>query len=287
MLRFFRSNSSIVIVTTLLIGVVTWLHVLGESEISLSAKYGTFMFRALSGWFVDAQKWFGLILFLLTAILMIFVNARLHLIEKSSCLPALCYVLLIGGVGETHLFNPALIATIFLGLAFIHLAEAFESERLSYNFFMVSVFISFAAFFYQYMYVYLLVVWLVIVLLRPGYWREWVFSVLGFALPLFFAFSWFFLIDDDYTRMGVFFEERWTPLPVLVGSYLLFLIMLSLSPLLGNPLFEGIAVLIYFVIAFNYDSSIIKRLVAAVCAYLCIQILQAIFLAVVAFCRAA
>ena len=202
-----------VIVTILLVGLLSWLHVLGKSEISLSGKYGTFMFRALSGWFADTQNLFavfGLILFLLTAMMMIFVNTRLQLIDKISYLPALCYVLLISGVVEIHLFNPAIIATLLLITGFIFLARSFESERLSYSFFTVSALISFATFFYQYMYVYMLVVWLVIALLRPGYWREWVFSIFGFALPLFFAFSWFFLLNDDYTRMGVFFDEIFT-----------------------------------------------------------------------------
>ena len=210
MLRFFRSYNSMVIIVILLIGVASWLHVLGKSEISYSDAYGTFMFRALSGWFVDTQElyvWFGLIFFLLTTTLMILVNARLRLIDKSTYLPALCYVLLTGGAGEIHLYHPAIIATILLVTGFILLAGAFESERLSYRFFTVPVIISIATFFYQYMYVYMLVVWLVIAVLRPGYWREWVFSILGFALPIFFAFSWFFLVDDDYTAISTFFDE--------------------------------------------------------------------------------
>jgi hypothetical protein len=60
------------------------------------------------------------------------------------------------------------------------------------------------------MYVYMLVVWFAIALWRPGYWREWVFSVLGFALPMFFAFSWFFLVEDDVSLMGNFFNEMFT-----------------------------------------------------------------------------
>ena len=210
MLRFFRSYNSLALFTILLVGVASWLHVLCKSEISLSEKHGAFLFRALSGWFVDKQEpylWFGLILFLFTALLIVFVNARLHLIDKISYLPALCYILFTGGVGEIHQFNPAVIATVLLVTAFILLSKSFESERLSYHFFTVSALISFAAFFYQYMYAYMLVVWLVIALFRPGYWREWVFSVLGFLLPVFFAFSWFFLVNDDYTRMGAFFDE--------------------------------------------------------------------------------
>ncbi len=210
MLRFFRSSNSIVIVTILLIGIATWAHVLGDAAVTLPAEHGTFMYHVLGEWLANipgVQMWLGLILFLLAAILLILVNNRLHLIDKISYLPALSYVLLIGGVPEIHLLNPAVIATILLIAGFIILVRSFESERLSYSYFTAPVFISVATFFYQYMYVYMLAVWIALALWRPGYWREWVFSILGFALPLFFAFSWFFLVDDDYTRMGTFFKE--------------------------------------------------------------------------------
>ena len=210
MLRFFRSSGRMVISIILLTGILTWLHVLIEPAIVLSGKYGTFMYRALNGWMVDMPAWYawcGMILFLLTAVLLVSVNNRFHLIEKSPYLPALCYVLLIGGIPEIHLLNPAIIAAILLMIGFVFLAKSFESERLSYGYFVAPVFISTAAFFYQYMYAYMLIVWVAIVLYRPGYWREWVFSIFGFAVPLFLAFSWFFLVDDDYTRLGVFFEE--------------------------------------------------------------------------------
>lgn len=168
------------------------------------------MFRMLDGWLAgipELQMWSGLIFFLLAAFLLIFVNNRLHLIDKISYLPALSYVLLIGGVPEIHLLNPVVIATILLIASFIILSGSFESEQLSYSYFFVPVLISTAMFFCQYMYVYMLAVWITIVLWRPGYWREWIFSILGFSLPLFFAFSWFYLVDDDCTRIGDLFGE--------------------------------------------------------------------------------
>jgi len=189
------------------------MHVLSEPAVAPFSKYGTFMYRALNGWLVDSPgryAWCGMILFMLTAILLVSVNNRFHLIEKSQYLPALCYILLIGGIPEIHLFNPAIIAAILLVISFEVLAKSFESEQLSYSYFVAPVLIATATFFYQYMYVYMLVVWVAIALFRPGYWREWVFSILGFSFPLLLAFSWFFLVNDDYTWLGVFFSEIFT-----------------------------------------------------------------------------
>ena len=213
MLRFFRSHHSAVIVAILFIGILTWLNMLINPVIVPSERYETFMYQAFNGWLVklpEIRAWCGLMLFLLTAVLLVYVNTRFRLIDKISYLPALCYVLLIGGVTEIHLFNPAVFAAILLVTAFFFLAKSFESDRLSYSYFVAPIFISTATFFYPYMYAYMLAVWLAIAFYRPAYWREWVFSILGYAVPLFFAFSWFFLMDDDYTRMGVFFHEIFT-----------------------------------------------------------------------------
>ena len=213
MLRFFRSSGSVVIVAIVLIAVTVWFHALSESGNFFSEKYGTFIFHAFNGWLVhlpELYAWFGLILFLLIPVMIVYVNVRLHLIEKATYLPALVYVLLIGGIPAIHLFNPAMVAAIFLVAGFSFLFKSFESERLSYCFFTAPVFISVATFFYQYAYWYMLVVWIAIALLRPGYWREWVFSILGYAFPLFLVISWFFLVDDDVTRLGAFLNEIFT-----------------------------------------------------------------------------
>ena len=206
MLNFFRSYKNIVIVVIILTGIMTWAHVLGKSETADFGKYGTFLYELLAN-VSSFQVWLSFILFLVIAVMLVFFNTRMSLIGKITYLPALCYVLLIGGVPEVHLFNPAIIAAIFFIAGFILLAKSFESEQLSYSFFTVSAIISLSTFFYQYMYVYMLIVWLILAFWRPGYWREWIFSILGFAFPVFLAFSWFFLIEDDPARMGTFFQE--------------------------------------------------------------------------------
>ena len=241
MLRFFRSYKSVVIATILFIGVLTWLHVLGGAEATSSGKHGAFMFRALSGWLAHTpagvQLWFGLFLSLFIAILLVYTNNRLHLIEKISYLPALCYLLLIGGVPDIHLFNPVLFAVILLVAGFIILAEAFESERLSYNFFAASMLISFATFFCQYMYIYMLVIWIAIALWRPNYWREWVFSILGFIFPLFLVFTWFFIFDGDDTRISAFLNETFIIQRVMPSLSASAIIFIALSIVVGAVAF--------------------------------------------------
>lgn len=220
MLRFFRSSNTIVIVVILLLGGLTWLHALLRSGMQVESRYGAFLFDLLYSLLESIPRlfaWSGLIFTLSAAIVLISVNNKLHLIDKISYLPALCYVLLIGGVPVIHRFNPELLAVILLMLAFIQLIKSFASDRLSYAYFSAPVFIALSTFFYQHMYVYMLIVWFSILFLRPGYWREWVFSVLGFLLPYFFAFSWYFLVEDDSTRIFVFLQEVFSIQRVIPG----------------------------------------------------------------------
>ena len=239
-MSFFRSSNRIVIVVIILTGILTWLHVFVEAEASVSYRYGTFLFRTLGGWLANIPELFaftGLILFLSAAFMLIFVNIRLHLIDKVPYLPALCYILLIGGVPEIHFFNPAIIATILLIAGFVVLAGSFESEKVSYRYFTVPAIISLAAFFCQYMYVYMLVVWFVIAVWRPGYWREWVFSILGFATPLFFAFSWFFLVEDDLTVICDFFHGLFNVQRIIPSLSVSVIVFFALSSVLAAIIF--------------------------------------------------
>ena len=208
MLRFFRSSKTSVLAVVALLAGLTWFHALQYPEAQPSGRYGTMLFELSAGWLRNipsATVWVAFFLTLLVAVMLISVNKKLQLIDKISYLPGLCYILLIGGVPMIHRLNPAAPAAVFLVIAFLQLIESFDSDRLSYRYFTAPMFISLACFCYQYMYVYMAAVWLACLLFRPGYWREWVFSILGFALPVFFAFCWFFLVEDNPGAMIEFF----------------------------------------------------------------------------------
>jgi hypothetical protein len=153
--------------------------------------------------------WCGLLLTLAIAVLQIYVN-RLNQIDKVSYLPALCYVLFIGGVPAIHLFNPAIIAAILLIIAFTQLMVSFQREQLSYAYFTAPLCIALAVFFYQYAYIFMVVVWLCILFFRPVHWREWIFSLLGFIFPFVWWFSWLFLSDSDYTQVFAMFKDMFS-----------------------------------------------------------------------------
>ena len=85
--------------------------------------------------------------------------------------------------------------------------------------------------------------------------------------------------------MGVFFEKRRTSLKIMIGSYLLLFFFFALEAFsasisfhLGAGIFVIVAALAHLVIPLNYESSMLKRIVAAVWSYLFIQVAQGAFL---------
>ena len=248
MLVFFRSSNTLVVVVILLAGVLTWLNVLNGTEAPLNDRYGAFLFQVFTRWLdmiPGFYTWLAFLMMFVVASILIYANARLHLNDKISYLPALCYILLIGGVPIIQEFNPVIVSTLILAAVIVHLTGSFENEQISYRYFNVSVLISIGTFFFQYLYLYMIVVWVVILLWRPGYWREWVFSLLGFAFPLFITFSWFFLVEGDLSPMGQHFSkmfniQRITPL-ISTSTTLFFVSIIVLVVLAFGQVWRNIS----------------------------------------------
>jgi hypothetical protein len=187
-------------------------------------------FRAISERLTNPSvvaAWCGFLFVMAEIAALVFVN-RFHLLNKTSGLPALCYVLLIGGVPSIHLLDPAAIAAIFLTIAFARLTISFRSERFSPEYFSAAICIALATFFFRYAYFFMLMVWFCILFFRPGYWREWVSSLLGFFFPFFWLFCWHYLFEDNTTYVSGVFNEMFTferVMPQLSASFAVFAIL--------------------------------------------------------------
>ena len=112
-----------------------------------------------------------------------------------------------------------------------------------------------------------------------------------------YSLIYLFVITLSIERMmGVFFSKRRKSLLVTIGSYVLFYLyyivatLSGLSLLTNDSLFLLIVALIasvsgvamYYIISLNYESSMAKRLIAAICSYLYVTIsTTTIFLSIV------
>jgi hypothetical protein len=172
--RFFRSTGIVVIGAIFTICVLSWLHVFSGAEITTFGETDLFFFSPLNDFLANVPvALLGFAILLLIAGILVFVNTRVRLIEKFSYLPALCYVLLIGGAPEIHMFSRFGISAIFLVIAYSILVGSFESERLSYKYFTAPIYIAIATFFYPYMYMYMAVVWISLAIGANGFFPYW------------------------------------------------------------------------------------------------------------------
>ena len=60
---------------------------------------------------------------------------------------------------------------------------------------------SIGTFFYPFLIFFMPTIWISLALLRPFKWREWLFTFIGVALPVFFVFSFYYLIYDQPFRL--------------------------------------------------------------------------------------
>jgi hypothetical protein len=229
MFRIFRFTG-IAIALIILLCILTWLHALTSATAYETPRYGMTGFRVIAECLANPSvgaAWCGFLLVIGEIIALVFAN-RFHLLNKTSGLPAVCYALLIGGVPSIHLFDPTAVAAIFLTIAFVQLTGSFRSEHLSPKYFSAAIFIALATFFFRYAYFFMLMVWCSILFFRPGYWREWVFSLLGFAFPFFWLFCGYYLFAGNATYMSDVFGEMFAfdrAMPQLQTSFIVFAVL--------------------------------------------------------------
>ncbi|MDR1865662.1 MAG: hypothetical protein LBR08_08850 [Bacteroidales bacterium] len=214
-----------------------------------------FLFRAMAAWLEDKPDlsvWFGLLSVLTVAGLMIFIN-KLNLIDKISYLPALFYILLSGGAPVIHRFNEAVIATILLIFAFTQLMTSFRSERVSYGYFAASILIALATFFFRYACLFMLMVWGCILFFRTGYWREWIFSILGFFLPFFWLFAYCYIIEDNPMRIFGIVGEIFSTSHTIPSVDLSAMIFFAVS------FFTGMTTMVYLLRRVNSQKNVVRK----------------------------
>lgn len=98
--------------------------------------------------------------------------------------------------------NPVIFAGFFLLLALENIFDAYrKSNKLAYEFFLAGIYLAIGSLFYSYLLFFIFILWISLAILKPFNWREWVFTILGTALPLYFCFSYFYILYDQPFRL--------------------------------------------------------------------------------------
>jgi len=241
LLRLFRSTSPIFIILIPLLGLIFWMpsFIHSPHSVFLFDDYPMPSYKLVREIIPVTSFWGTLLTFtlvILQAIMLVRLNTRFIFINNRTYLPALIFILLTVSIPDLQRLNPVIFSGFFLLLAIELLFNAYRQGRIAYEIFSASFFISLGATFYPFFIFYLFIVWAGLVILRPFYWREWFFSILGFILPWFFVFSYYYLLHDNYAKVYFDFAALfksdydfpdYSVITYIFGAYLFLLILLA------------------------------------------------------------
>jgi len=129
------------------------------------------------------SKIFAFLFTLLLAYMIDRINSRYILIQQRTLLPSFFFLMITSFFQITHHFSAFLFASFFFLIAIELIFSVYKAEPDSYRFFDAGLLIGLAGIICL-RFIYLIVfIWIVGIILRPFYWREYIFPLLGMFLP--------------------------------------------------------------------------------------------------------
>ena len=126
---------------------------------------------------------------------------RSVLFEKSYYISGLLYVVLVTSFGDIISYLLPLIGNLFLVLSFKNLLQIFRSKSCKKQVFNASFFILFSSFFYSYSLFILPLVWIVLFIIRPFVWREYLMPIIVLLISFAYVIP-FGILNENMWEMG-------------------------------------------------------------------------------------
>lgn len=180
------------------------------------------------------------------AILINLISINQEISDKLNYFPVFIYLLL--GIACVNPFqvSPQVFTNIFVLFSIYRLLDTYRNENVLSQIFEASFWLCVSAFITISSIISFPLFFIILLILRPFYWREWVIALLGFFLPMFLYESMAYLCD--FNRWYFFdatvlyfqflkvpsFSEYYLPLSVLLCLFLLISILANLVYGFGN-----------------------------------------------------
>lgn len=170
------------------------------------------------------------------------ILTRFRLISQQNFLPSFLFILLTAIFPEINLFNPAVLAHVFLFPFLYNMLKIPETEISVESFFFTAFFVALASFIYFPVSFLLIVILFALLVLKSPHWRELAIIVLGYIIPYLFSALYFFISGNwavfEALLFGAFPEElelvpnRFDEL--LIGTIILVLVLIGYFRSLGS-----------------------------------------------------
>ena len=204
LLRLFRSFQPVIIILIPLMGILIWMQSFSGVpqrvfffDIQQQPLFALFYNLLENQSFLSSLTTFVFVL--IGGFLLVRLNTIYIFIPDRTYMPALFFLLIAGSYIPLQRLNPSVFGVIFLLLALDKIFQGYRREGLIYNSFEAAFLIAIGSMFYTGLFFLLPLVWIGLAFFRPGYWKEWFFSIIGFVLPYLFLFSWYYLTGKSIT----------------------------------------------------------------------------------------
>ncbi len=216
LLRLVKSNSALIYIFLPLAGAAIWWRTFISPETYLFAfdKNPTLFYSHLEtflpqGSMVSVITAF--LLLLLQGFYLLKFNTSFIFLRQRTLLPAILFIISVSCIVPLQRMHPLLIANLFLLISLHRILLSYKAERLSYKIFESSFLLGLGSLFYLYLVFFIPVIWIGLLILRPGIWREWVFSILGFVFPWGFAFATDYALNLSTANVAKSIAEGFLP----------------------------------------------------------------------------
>lgn len=150
------------------------------------------------------------------------IIARYQFIRIRTRLPAILFVLLVGGLIQLHSLHPVYFAALFLLFAIFRFFGIFEQSKAYNIIFDVGFLLGIGSLFYINLFIVLPAFLIGVSVLSHGTrWRDYIVLILGFTLPFLFAASYYFYIDQLSEIVAVYRNFITQSIGYLKGNLLL------------------------------------------------------------------
>jgi hypothetical protein len=208
---------------------------------------------------VLASKIIAFLFILFQGFLVVRLNVKFILIQQRTFLPALFFLLLVSFYFPHLQFSKYLFGSMAILLILDILFSSYKKETHSWKFFEAGLVLGIAALFYARIIYFFPFIWITQLILRPPSWREWIFPVVGFMVPVIFVLAVRFLIGLDPWAIGeifydnlnnFYFSFRFILPYIIISSFIFIIVVLASGYMLRVYQFRKIYIRNYYLVFF-------------------------------------
>lgn len=196
----FKSNQKLVNILTVLLAICLWLPLFWTTNSIAINKYSLF----------DSISWINNVKFLSYVFAVLLISAQaiyinhivnhFKIIANNTHLVSLFFVLWCAANSSLLIVTPIIIANFFLLLAVHQLFNMYGAERVYSLAFNSGLLVAIAMLIYLPAVLFLPLLWVVLIYTKTPNWREFVISMVGFAVPVIFYLT-YYLITNQLTTL--------------------------------------------------------------------------------------